>query len=174
MTGMAARAAFLGRAFLCPDRVVLCDVAAELDLTEFRRLLEQHPADLEIEYHRLFFNPGGTPCLLWQSAYSDEPHLMGEAHLSALEWYRRYGVEPSAVNDPADHAGLLLLFYARLLDSEPDPRIIEQFRHEHMDWLPALCDSIERESAHPFYLAVARMTRELTPVADQAESAITR
>lgn len=161
MSVSAAEIAFLGHAFLRPDAGFLANLASDLDLTGFRDLVGETAADLEIEYNRLFLNPVGSPCLLWQSAYGDDSHLMGEAHLSALDWFRRYGVEPSSSNEPADHVGLLLLFCARLLDSEDGSTTVEQFRAEHLAWMPVLCDSIERESKHPFWTAVARRTSEV-------------
>ena len=76
------------------------------------------PLDLEREYVRLFLDPGGAPCPLWQSAHgleSDSPTLMGHSHSSALAFYREYRLEPARGSEPADHAGLLLLFAGVLL-----------------------------------------------------------
>ena len=161
MISIAAELAFLGNAFLRPDAGFLVELAKEVPLPDFEQLLLDGGGSLEIAYNRLFLNPGGSSCPLWQSAHGDELRLMGEAHLSALEWFRRYGVEPAATNDPADHIGLLLLFYARLLDSQTEAPALERFRAEHLAWIPEFCDSVERESKHPFYTAVSRRTRAL-------------
>jgi TorA maturation chaperone TorD len=162
MTTSVAKATFLGHAFLGSNAGALSTLAEELNLPEFRRALAEGGGTLEIEYNRLFLNPAGTPCPPWQSAHGEEPRLMGEAHLSALEWFRRFGVEPAATNEPADHIGLLLLFYAQLLQSDAGPEALDQFRVQHLSWIPSFCDSIEREATHPFYVAVARETAAVT------------
>ena len=158
-----AEVAFLGHAFLTPDSKSLAQIAEDLGLSSFREMLDNRGVELEIEYNRLFLNPLGSLCPLWQSAYCDEPHLMGEAHLSALGWYRRYDVEPARLNDPADHVGLLLLFYARLLELEADGSILDRFWEEHLMWIVRFCESVRSESKDPFYSAVALRAAQLMP-----------
>jgi len=161
MTGTAAACAFLGHAFLKPDAAALSALAEDLNQPEARRALGDSQGTLEVDYNRLFLNPGGTPCPPWQSAHAAEPRLMGAAHLSALEWFRRYDVEPSATNDPADHVGLLLLFYAQLLDSGEDAETLALFREQHLGWIPAFCDCVEQHTRHPFYRLAAVTARSL-------------
>ncbi len=115
--------------------------------------------DAAIEYYRLFFNPQGSPCPLWQSVYETEegkpPQLFGEAHHKALEWYRRYGFEPAAKNEPADHLGLLLLFYAKLLaDGEP-VEVLERFENEHLRWAERFVARLKENARHPYFQQLA-------------------
>jgi TorA maturation chaperone TorD len=121
----------------------LAQLYAELGQALLKAPEEQ---DAAIEYYRLFFNPHGSPCPLWQS---------GEAHHRALAWYRRYGFEPAAKNEPADHLGLLLLFYAKLLaDGEP-AEVLEQFENEHLRWAEAFVSKLKAEARHPYFQELA-------------------
>lgn len=155
MNPVSAEVAFLGQVFLKENAAELRSLAQELALADWEQALDENTGRLDLEFNRLFLNPLGAPCLPWQSAHGDEPRLMGEAHLSALAWYRRFGVEPAAAHEPADHLGLLLLFYAHLLDSEAPPETIEQFRAQHLDWAPRFCDDVTQQTALAFYRAVS-------------------
>ena len=157
----AVLAGLAGMALLTPDPAVLAplleDARESGALTEeqalaWRRGLAAGPRALEQEYVHLFLNPTGAPCRLWQSACAESPQLMGAAHDDALRWYRRYGFEPKTVCEPADHAGLLLLFYSRLLASdETDDALVEQFRKEHLEWLGILADTLRRHARGALY-----------------------
>lgn len=155
----AARLAFAANAFLTPDTALLSELAGELEDTEWRARLAAAP--LEPEYNRLFYNPAGTPCPPWQSAQGADPVLMGDSHLSALEWYRRFGVEPVSGNDPADHIGLLLLFYAQMRENGASDEDCARFAAEHLAWIPEFCDGIAAQARHPFYRDLAQETRRL-------------
>jgi TorA maturation chaperone TorD len=124
---------------------------------ELERILaaETSPFALEREYVRLFLDPLGAPFPLWQSVHEPDPRMMSEAHHSALAWYRRLGLEPHAENEPADHAGLLLLFFARMLAGNAASEECSEFRRRHLDWLPPLLEGVRREAHHPFYLTLA-------------------
>lgn len=159
MTELAARFAFAGNAFLRPEPERIVALAREVENKEFASAIETAADSLEPEYNRLFLNPQGTPCPLWQSAHHEERRLMGEAHLSALEWFRRYEVEPVTQNDPADHVGLLLLFYARLLEDDIAPEERARFAAGHLAWVPAFCQGVESETRHPFFRLLANETR---------------
>lgn len=174
MSQIARAYAFAGSAFLTPDPARLFQLANELGDPQLVEAAGSDPEKLEPEYIRLFFNPAGSLCSLWQSAWSDDRRLMGEPHLRALEWFRRYDVEPSASNDPADHAGLLLLFYARLLACGAASEVRAAFVHDHLAWIPSLCERILAETAHPFYRLLAERTREWVsigdPISDETEA----
>ena len=168
--------AFAGTALLTTDSQQLAGLLEQLrgEIVEdeaaearIRRLADALPSEalaLEKEYTRLFLNPTGSPCALWQSAYSEMSQLMGPAHDSALEWYRIAGVEPARSNEPADHAGLLLMFFARLLDSGADPNELSRFRREHLVWLEKLADCVARHTALPFYRELMALLRWLVSV----------
>lgn len=157
---MAAQLTFSGSAFLSPEPAQLLALARELGDAGFIEALESNQSALEPEYNRLFLNPAGTPCPPWQGAHDHESHLMGESHLGALKWYRRYGAEPNASNEPADHIGLLLLFYANLLRSGVPENDTASFKADHLAWVPKFCELMEAEARHRFYRLLASMTRE--------------
>jgi TorA maturation chaperone TorD len=159
MNDVAARFSFAGNAFLSPDAGRLAALARQLEEPGFGEALSAAP--LEPEFNRLFLNPAGTPCPPWQSAHGTERRLMGEPHLQALDWYRRCGVEPAATNDPADHIGLLLLFYAALLEAGAEESERQAFARDHLAWVPAFCDSVKAETKHVFYRLLAVETRDL-------------
>lgn len=168
MSRQAREFAFAGSAFLCADPARLLELAGELGDSCVLAALEAAPASLEPEYNRLFLNPAGSPCALWHSAHVGDGHLMGEPHLTALEWFRRYDVEPAAASDPADHIGLLLLFYARLLAAEASAEERSAFAAQHLAWIPALCESVLAETRHPFYRLLAERTRTLLAECESA------
>ena len=109
-------------------------------------LLTPPPAsdlDAAREYVRLFVDPMGPCCPPWQSLYEEPgadpagPRLMGAAHHSALAWFQRFGFEPANRSEPADHIGLLLLFYAKFLGTEGvSENTLEQFEEAHLTWVP--------------------------------------
>lgn len=154
--------AFAGAAFLESDRgrlLAITDVPPHL-----RELLEATP-DLEQEYVRLFLNPAGSPCIPWQSAHEGERKLMGEAHTSALEWYARYGAVPAAENNPADHVGLLLMFYAQMMESGADAADLQRFSARHLSWTREFAASVAAESRLAFYRELGNWVQDLRPTA---------
>ncbi|MCL5744556.1 MAG: molecular chaperone TorD family protein, partial [Acidobacteria bacterium] len=80
------------------------------------------------------------------------------AQRSALAWYRAAGVEPRLTNEPADHIGLLLAFFAHMLATENDPDVVRAFADEHLAWVPAFCDRVSHETRHTFYRQLSNMT----------------
>ncbi len=159
MSDDAAWFSFLGNAFLSPEAGRLVESLGKTRDSSFAEPLLSAP--LDVEFYRLFLNPAGTPCPPWQSAHGAERHLMAEPHLGALAWYRRFGVEPVTRNDPADHIGLLLLFYARLCEADATEADRSQFAAEHLAWIPGFCDSVEKETRHAFYRLLAVTARRL-------------
>lgn len=123
-------------------------------------LLRAPEGDIEAgrEYVRLFLSPQGAACPPWQSVYSAEegeaPRLMGQAHHRALEWFRRYGFEPAAKTEPADHAGLLLLFAAHLLRQGEPESIRQAFEREHLRWLSRFATKLRSAARLPAYEAL--------------------
>jgi TorA maturation chaperone TorD len=112
-----------------------------------------------VEYTRLFLSPQGAPCPPWQSIYlaeeGEKPRLMGRSHHSALAWYRRYGFEPVLDNEPADHLGLLLVFYAHLLGSGESDETLSKFEAEHLAWASRFIAKLREHARHPAYVQLA-------------------
>lgn len=132
---------------------------ADSPLADEIRLAQAAPEAAKSEYDRLFFNPIGVECHLWQSVYADEPRLFGPAHHSALEWFRCYGAEPQQSNEPADHLGLLLLFYARLIEDGETGEAAAEFHREHLAWAAEFASKLQQQARHPLFLALAREIR---------------
>jgi TorA maturation chaperone TorD len=122
-------------------------------------LLEPAPGE-EADYTRLFLSPQGAACPPWQSVESpapgDTPRLLGQSHHSALAWYRRYGFEPSNESEPADHAGLLLLFYGRLLEAG-QAGVAQAFREQHLGWLSGFGKKLEEAARSEAYQEAGRL-----------------
>ena len=116
-------------------------------------------AEAQLEFYRLLLNPQGAPCPPWQSIYmepeGDHPRLMGPSHHSALSWYRRYGFEPAIENEPADHLGLLLLFYAELLMTETEAATLDEFERQHLAWASRFVEKLKENTRHPRYQQLA-------------------
>jgi TorA maturation chaperone TorD len=125
------------------------------------RLAQAAPEAAKAEYDRLFFNPVGVECHFWQSVYANESRLFGPAHHSALEWFRRYGAEPQHSNEPADHLGLLLLFYARIIEEGEPAGVIDAYFNEHIAWASEFALKLQHHARHPLYLALAREIQTL-------------
>ncbi|MCL6544512.1 MAG: molecular chaperone TorD family protein [Bryobacteraceae bacterium] len=134
--------------------------AAELYPSLLASLPEQ-PGALEREYVRLFLDPTGTLCPLWQSAYDEPRQLMGDSHFAALDWYRRHGLQTRHSNEPADHAAYLLMFYGRLLEEGADGETLRRFRQEHLRWIGLLAAKIQTETRLEFYRVLAGLLETL-------------
>lgn len=129
---------------------------------ELGQALLKTPADdpeAELEYTRLFLNPQGAPCPPWQSVYmaeeGEKPRLMGRSHHSALEWYRSHGFQPAIENEPADHLGLLLLFYAHLLAAGESDETLAKFEQQHLAWAARFTGKLKEHARHPRFVQLA-------------------
>lgn len=169
----AALLMLCARTFLSPDQQELSRLLARARQTgllerqapeqvaDVEESLRGDPMNLAREYTRLFLDPGGAPCPPWQSVYDEEPQLMGSAHYKALLWCRRYGLQPRMDNEPADHIGLLLAFYAHLLREGASRADLDAFHHDHLDWIPRYCELLLQHARHPLFRFAARLTAEL-------------
>jgi TorA maturation chaperone TorD len=167
---LALWVSLLGQALLKSDprKLILPEDAPPesmaLLVDEIRRAIQDsQPA--EIEYWRLFANPSGAPCPPWQSVWSadqgEAPRLLGRPHHAALEWFREYGFEPAAETEPADHLGLLILFYARLLAVGEESATLDAFRRDHLDWAQPYLEKLSAEARHPLYRVLADTARSV-------------
>ena len=157
----AAEFSFAGMAFLGAGADELRGVAGEIAFLpeELVAALDADPEELRREYVRLFLSPTGAPCAPWQSVHGDEPALMGPTHASALSWFRAHGFEPCSPWEPADHAGLLLLFSGRLLQTSHAE--FGRFRQEHLEWIKDFCGSVRLQARAGFYRELAAWTELL-------------
>lgn len=152
------------------------DPAAPLreHLHSLRQSIPRDPNNLRREHVRMFLDPAGAPCPPWQSAHGHPPRLMEDSHHRALAWYREEGLEPHRGNEPADHAGHLLFFYARLLESDGDPERLARFRSDHLDWMMPWLESVRNQTRLPFYVHTAELKltllRDVAPEGSAGES----
>ncbi|MBL8179320.1 MAG: molecular chaperone TorD family protein [Bryobacterales bacterium] len=156
----AARYLFAGNALLTTNPQELKAAAEQTYPSDPRwpEALEVDALDLEREYVRLFLSPGGAVCPPWQSVYckdQESPMLMGDSHSSALAFYREYGMAPVHGNEPADHAGLLLLFAGMLAENGVAEDEMERFRIRHLAWLDGFAAQLEAETRLAFYRLLA-------------------
>lgn len=137
-----------------PTRIAVPE-DAEGALADEIRLAQAAPGAAVLEYSRLFLNPLGAVCHPWQSVYGTDSRLFGPAHHSALDWFRRFGAEPQHSNEPADHLGLLLLFYARLIEEGETGEAAAAFFSEHLEWAAEFASKLKQQARHPLHLALA-------------------
>ena len=151
---------FAGEALLRPDPEALLKNVPQVQengfLTEeFEQELANDSEGVVVEYVRLFLNPLGSSCPLYQSAYDEPKQLRGWSHHRALAWYGSEGFELDNPEEPADHAGRLLIFLAHLLEQDAAPERIEAFYEDHLRWLRDLSAKVDRETRHPFFRTLA-------------------
>jgi TorA maturation chaperone TorD len=151
---------FAGAALLRPDPEALLKSVPEVQengfLTEeFEQELVNDPEGVVVEFVRLFLNPAGSICPLYQSAYDEPKELRGWSHHRALAWYGSEGFEVDNPGEPADHAGRLLIFLAHLLEQGAARERIEAFYQDHLRWLMDFSATVDRETRHPFFRTLA-------------------
>lgn len=120
------------------------------------------------EYQTLFLAPD-LPVPLWESLHlSNQKTLFTEETTAVREWYRRFGLDISAVGYEAeDHIAFEFFFCGWLFDKavlSPDEELTEnktslddldQFIHEHLGlWGIQCLSSLKAHSSDPFWLAV--------------------
>ena len=112
------------------------------------------------EFAGVFQNPT-APVPLWESFWTSDEHLYftQETH-EVLQWYRTFGLELVAHNEPADHIGLEMLFVAILLQgaakgSPQHGEALALFWQEHLGvWASPCLDALQKTVETPFWQAV--------------------
>ena len=141
-----------------PDADALARIHAQAGLS-----FDGDPSALATAYADLFLlnvYPYGT-------AYTDEWGELNtpEARETAA-LYARHAYQPRELTEVGapDHLGLCLGFLAhrpRLWQSGKTEEAVARFLDDLIGWSPVCCLAAERDpSAHPFYQALARLTRE--------------
>lgn len=121
------------------------------------------------EFRRLFVGPAAKVAPPWGSVYTDrECVIFGRSTIALREWARSVGVglhgQPSdasrdliCANDPEDHIGRMLLLMAWLARNRPE--LLGEYLSEHLlTWAPHFLEIVQRESSHPFFVGLARLT----------------
>jgi TorA maturation chaperone TorD len=122
-------------------------------------------AALQREYERLFGNWTGQKISLVESTYKpwtgdsgsvlafagEKGLLMGDAALHMREMFRQFSLEvPEEFRSTPDHLVLELEFLS-LLYHCANPKQVQMFIKDHLDWIPDLKDRLDRAQPHPFY-----------------------
>ena len=176
---------FLSRAFIGAPDAALIDAlldtaAAETTLPDFYREAKQADRetlrqDVAADYNQLFLGMSAHPVAPYESVYtSEEGLLMQDARDEALAAYRTWDLTvPESFGLPEDHVALELELMALLADraasaletggGEEAERLAEAqrtFATEHLTWVDALCDDIQKRARTAFYYNVAALTKE--------------
>lgn len=159
------------------------DAFSALELPHLARELEAmaaylhastRPLELSVEYTRLFRGPVKAEVYPYESMHIDG-EIMGESALDVVRRYREVGIEVSAeFKDLPDHICAEMEFMRYLCirelelleagDTEKAACIHlmgRSFIKEHLvKWLPRFADRVLQYATMPFYLSLARITRE--------------
>ena len=140
------------------DRRLLSASLAGLSVGDFL-------SELRREYVRLFDQHEGEKVSLVESTHkpwttdkdcgmvfaASKGLLMGDCAVHLLDIYQQLYLEvPEEFRSMPDHLVLELEFLALLYQSGSNEQI-EQFIGDHLDWIPALQEEMERANPHPFY-----------------------
>jgi len=130
---------------------------------------EQQMEDLLWEYTRLFIGPYKLPCPPWESVYASPKKLMmQEAYDEVKDLYNEIGLAITNPDVMADHIGAELNFLSILfdrIDFDPGKRLhyidaAKRLLDKHLKtWIPQFTRDMEEAAIHPFYKALARITR---------------
>ena len=164
--GMNA-AALAAHSASLPQWEALCaSEAGKATLRNFAQALhaagtnEVHYTAATAEFAGVFQNPA-APVPLWESFWvsSERLYFTQETH-KVLQWYRTFGLELVAQNEPADHLGLEMLFVAILLQgaakgSPQHEEALGLFWQEHLGvWASPCLDALQKTVETPFWQAV--------------------
>ncbi len=121
--------------------------------------------DLSSAYCQLFLGPGRPIAQLYGSTYL-EGSLFGESTVQVQQMYAKSGLRiPESQHELPDHLSIELAYMAHLtFQEERDPANSSlwrtrqlKFLRDHLGrWLPELCNTLEQNNAHPYYLLAAR------------------
>lgn len=124
--------------------------------------------DLSKAYCQLFLGPGRPIAHLYESTYL-EGSLFGETTVQVQQMYAQSGLRiPESQRELPDHLSFELAYMAHLtFQEERDPANSSLWRTRQLKflrghlgrWLPELCNTLEQNNAHPFYLLAAQTAK---------------
>lgn len=110
---------------------------------------------LVADYQDLFVGVNGVvKAPVWESIYTScEPIMFQRSTLDARQWYARFGLKIEKLyNEPDDHAGQLLMFFAYLLSNEETKNEAEEFFKTHINnWINEFADNIIKSAETDFF-----------------------
>lgn len=126
--------------------------------------------DLSSAYSQLFLGPGRPIAQLYGSTYL-EGQLFGETTVQVQQMYAEAGLRiPESQRELPDHLSIELAYMAHLtFQEERDPSNSSLWRTRQLKflrghlgrWLPELCNTLEQNNAHPYYLLAAQTAKLL-------------
>jgi len=126
------------------------------------------PDEMLLAYEELLIGPGPVPCPPYESYWRNDVGidirrtLMGPCIVELNRLYGEMGLEvkPNSGELP-DHLALEFEALAYSLSRSDGERIAHELFFEHLKkWLPRFCSTVIRESRQPFYVDLARLTRD--------------
>ena len=118
------------------------------------------------DYQDLFVGVNGVvKAPVWESIYTScEPIMFQRSTLDARQWYARFGLKVEKLyNEPDDHAGQLLMFFAYLLSNEETKNEAEEFFKSHIaNWINEFADNIIKGAETDFFKGTAYLLKGTT------------
>lgn len=115
------------------------------------------------DYQDLFVGVNGVvKAPVWESIYTScEPIMFQHSTLDARQWFARFGLKVEKLyNEPDDHAGQLLMFFAYLLSNEETKNEVEEFFKSHIaNWINEFADNIIKSAETDFFKGTAYLLK---------------
>ena len=121
---------------------------------------------LVADYQDLFVGVNGVvKAPVWESIYTScEPIMFQRSTLDVRQWYARFGLKIEKLyNEPDDHAGQVLMFFAYLLSNEENKNDAEEFFKTHINnWINEFADNIIKSAETDFFKGMAYLLKGTT------------
>lgn len=115
------------------------------------------------DYQDLFVGVNGVvKAPVWESIYTScEPIMFQHSTLDARQWFARFGLKVEKLyNEPDDHAGQLLMFFAYLLSNEETKNEADEFFKTHINnWINEFADNIIKSAETDFFKGTAYLLK---------------
>ena len=115
------------------------------------------------DYQDLFVGVNGVvKAPVWESIYTScEPIMFQHSTLDARQWFARFGLKVEKLyNEPDDHAGQLLMFFAYLLSNEETKKEADEFFKTHINnWINEFADNIIKSTETDFFKGTAYLLK---------------
>lgn len=139
----------------------ILELLPNLPLKKWQAALAE--ADLHSAWQASFYGPGYLDAPPWGSVYLDpEAVVFGESLLELKDFLNQQNLQlVSAMNEPEDHFGLLLLLVAQIAALEQDrvkglPNTLEQLLNQHLlPWSERYLNCLAASAKHPFIKQLA-------------------
>lgn len=136
-----------------PNKMAIVALCATVPVVEQEQLIYQ--------FSVLFEGQGEMIAPPWGSVYLDRDNLLMS---QSLLNYRQFLTEHklsfnSAVNEPEDQCGLMLLVLAVLLENQETNAVYQLLEQHLLPWAPHYLERLINNSLSPFYATLALITQ---------------